>query len=131
MCIYKCVIYKCVISLFSLLYPESDWFLLNQFIKLIRPSEKMFKITTVPKCPKKILQFYQADEDLGINFTGKFVVKTQDKTFTTSGYAFLQTDFLADQLLGMPFKILLVSSWCITNRSLRCLLKSFYEILRF
>ena len=78
----------------------------------------MFKITTVPKCSKKILQFYQADEDLGINFARKFEVKTQDKTFAISAYPLLQTDHLADQLLGKPFKILLVSLWCITHRSL-------------
>ena len=62
----------------------------------------MFKITTVPKCSKKILQFYQADEDLGINVAGKFEVKTNDKTFSCSIFPFLQTDHLANQLLGKP-----------------------------
>ena len=62
----------------------------------------MFKIQTVPKCSRKILQCYQADEDLGINFAGRFEVKTRDKTFSTSIYPFLQTDFLTDQLLGKP-----------------------------
>ena len=62
----------------------------------------MFKITTVPKCPKKILHFYQADKDLGINFAGKFEVKIKDKTFTVSAYSLLQTDHLVDQLLGKP-----------------------------
>ena len=74
----------------------------------------MFKITTVPKCSKKILQFYQTDEDLVINFAGRFEVKTQDKTFAISAYPLLQTDHLADQLLGKPFLILLVSSCCIS-----------------
>ena len=45
---------------------------------------------------------YQADQDIGIDLTGKFEVKTKDKTFTTSIYPFLQTDHLADQLKGNP-----------------------------
>ena len=61
----------------------------------------MFEIKTVPRCPKTILQCYQADEDLGINFAGRFEVKTHDKTFSTSIYPFLQTDHLVDQLKGM------------------------------
>ena len=62
----------------------------------------MIQIKTVPQCPKKILECYQADEDLGINLTGRFEVKTKDKTFSTSIYPFLQTDHLIDQLKGRP-----------------------------
>ena len=62
----------------------------------------MFKIKTVPKCPKRILQSYQAGDDLGIDVTGRFEVKTKDKTFSTSIYPFLQSDYLYDQLQGMP-----------------------------
>ena len=62
----------------------------------------MFKIKTVPKCPKRILQSYQAGDDLGIDVTGRFEVKTKDKTFSTSIYAFLQSDHLYDQLKGKP-----------------------------
>ena len=60
----------------------------------------MFKVETVPTCPAKILQSYQGDGDLGIDITGRFEVKTKDKTFSTSIYPFLQTDHLVDQLLG-------------------------------
>jgi len=60
--------------------------------------EKMFEIKTIPRCPKTILQCYQANEDLGVDFTGRFEVKTRDKTFSTSIYPFLQTDHLVDQL---------------------------------
>ena len=63
-------------------------------------SEKMFKIKTVPLCPGKILQTYQADEISEINIAGKFVVKTKDKEFNTTIYPFLQTDYLVDQLIG-------------------------------
>ena len=62
----------------------------------------MIQIKTFPQCPKKILECYQADEDLGINLTGRFEVKTKDKTFSTSIYPFLQTDHLIDQLKGRP-----------------------------
>ena len=62
----------------------------------------MFKIKTVPKCPQKILQLYQAGEKLGINVAGEFEVKTKDKTFSTSIFPFMQTDHLADQLVGKP-----------------------------
>ena len=66
----------------------------------------MFKIKTVPKCPKIILQSYQAGDDLGnpmgIDVTGRFEVKTKDKTFVTSIYPFLQSDFLFEQLKGKP-----------------------------
>ena len=51
----------------------------------------------------KILQFYQSDEDMGINVTGRFEVKTKDKTFATSIFPFLQTDHLTDQLIGRVF----------------------------
>ena len=71
-------------------------------INLIPPTEKMFKINTVPKCPQKILQLYQAGEKMGINVAGEFEVKTKDKTFSTSIFPFLQTDHLADQLVGKP-----------------------------
>ena len=60
----------------------------------------MFKIKTVPQCPKRIRQIYQGDEELGIDVTRRFEVKTKDKTFSTSVYPFLQTDYLADQLIG-------------------------------
>ena len=68
----------------------------------------MFKIKTVPQCPKKILQLYQADEDMGINVTGRFEVKTKDKTFSTSIFPFLQTDHLVDQLSGKPKTVALI-----------------------
>ena len=60
----------------------------------------MFKIKTVPLCPAKILQGYQADEISEINIAGKFLVKTKDKDFSTTIYPFLQTDYLVDQLTG-------------------------------
>ena len=63
-------------------------------------SEKMFKIKTVPLCPGKILQTYQADEISEINIAGKFLVKTKDQEFNTTIYPFLQTDYLVDQLIG-------------------------------
>ena len=69
---------------------------------MIPPTEKMFKINTVPKCPQKILQMYQAGGNMGINVAGEFEVKTKDKTFSTSIFPFLQTDHLADQLVGKP-----------------------------
>ena len=62
----------------------------------------MFKIETVPKCPKRIQQAFQADEDLGFDAIGRLEVKTKDKTFSTSIYPFLQTDHLVDQLIGKP-----------------------------
>ena len=65
-------------------------------------NKNMFKIKTIPKCPKRILQSYQADEDLGIDVTKRFEVKTKEKSFTTSIFPFLQTDFLVDQLIGKP-----------------------------
>ena len=65
----------------------------------------MFEIKTVPRCPKTILQCYQANEDLGVDFTGRFEVKTRDKTFSTSIYPFLQTDHLVDQLKVKPQNI--------------------------
>ena len=63
-------------------------------------AEKMFRIKTVPLCPGKILQAYQADEITEINIAGKFLVKTKDKEFSTTIYPFLQTDYLVDQLTG-------------------------------
>ena len=60
------------------------------------------KIKTIPGCPTKILQSYQAGGDLGVDFGGQFEVKTKDKTFSTSIYPFLQTDHLVDQLIGKP-----------------------------
>ena len=69
---------------------------------LIQPPEKMIKVTTIPKCPKKILQFYQAGQDLGIDVTGKFEVKTKEKTFPVTILPFLMSDHLTDQLLGKP-----------------------------
>ena len=60
----------------------------------------MFKVETVPLCPSKILQTYQADEIPEINIAGKFVVKTKDKEFNTTIYPFLHSDFLVDDLIG-------------------------------
>ena len=62
--------------------------------------ELTFKIKTVPLCPAKILQSYQADEIFGINATGIYEVKTKDKTFSTTIYPFLQTDYLVGELMG-------------------------------
>ena len=62
----------------------------------------MFKIKTVPKCPKIILQSFQAGDDLGIDVTGRFEVKTKDKTFVSSIYPFLQSGFLFEHLKGKP-----------------------------
>ena len=73
------------------------------------PPEEMFKVKTIPKCPKKIFQFYQADEDAGIDISGRFEVKTKDKTFSTSIFPFLQTDHLADQLKGKPITVGLIA----------------------
>ena len=65
-------------------------------------------IQTVPKCPKRIQQAYQADEDLGIDAIGRLEVKTKDKTFSISSYAFTQTDYLVDQLIGKPKNLRIV-----------------------
>lgn len=89
------------IYIFSLCLQNWQIFEANK-ISRIRLPEIMFKINTVPKCPMKILQFYQSDEDMGINVTGRFEVKTKDKTFATSIFPFLQTDHLTDQLIGKP-----------------------------
>ena len=62
---------------------------------------KMFQVKTIPTCPKRILQSYQADEKFLITFTEKIVIKTKEKEFTTSIYPFLQSDHLLDQLKGM------------------------------
>ena len=59
-----------------------------------------FKITTVPSCPAKILQNYQAGDIFGINATGIYEVKTKEKTFSTTIYPFLHSDFLVDELMG-------------------------------
>ena len=63
---------------------------------------KMIKIKTLPRCPKRILQSYQADTKFVINFTEEIVVKTKEKEFTTSIFPFLQSDHLLDQLKGKP-----------------------------
>jgi len=60
----------------------------------------MFEIETVPSCPTKILQNYQADEILEINIVGKFTIKTKDRTFSTSILPFMQTDHLFNQFIG-------------------------------
>ena len=60
----------------------------------------MFEIKTVPSCPLKLLHAYQACEIFGINATGIYEVKTKTKSFQTTIYPFLQTDFLIDELLG-------------------------------
>ena len=49
---------------------------------------------------KRILQSYQAGENLGIDVTKTIEVKTKEKSFTTSIYPFMQTDHLYNQLLG-------------------------------
>ena len=72
---------------------------MNNFQNNSNP-EKMFKIETVPLCPGKILQTYQADEISEINIAGKFLVKTKDKEFNTTIYPFLHSDYLVDQLTG-------------------------------
>ena len=61
----------------------------------------MFKIKTVPKCPKKIRQIFEADQDLRIDVNKKIYIKTKEKTFTISIYPFLQSDHLFDQLEGI------------------------------
>ena len=60
----------------------------------------MFKIKTVPKCPKKIRKIFEADQDLTIDVNRKIYIKTKEKTFTISIYPFLQSDHLFDQLIG-------------------------------
>ena len=62
--------------------------------------EPCFNIETVPLCPAKILQSYQAGEVFGINATGIYEVKTKDKTFSVTIYPFLQTDYLVSELMG-------------------------------
>ena len=42
---------------------------------------KMIKVKTQPRCPKRILQSYQADTKFVINFTEEIVVKTKEKEF--------------------------------------------------
>ena len=64
----------------------------------------MFKIKTIPKCPKRFLQSYQADEALRLDVTVTFEVKTKDKTFTVGVHPLLQSDHLVDQLSGKPRK---------------------------
>ena len=66
----------------------------------------MLKIETVPLCPGKILQTYQADEISEINIAGKFLVKTKDKEFNTTIYPFLHSDFLVDDLIGKALAFL-------------------------
>ena len=73
----------------------------------------MFKIKTVPLCPGKILQAYQADEISEINIAGKFLVKTKDKDFSTMIYPFLQTDYLLDQLTGKAYRSAGHTVWLI------------------
>ena len=85
---------------------------MNKFSNNPNP-EKMFKIKTVPLCPEKILQTYQADEITGINIAGKFLVKTKDKEFYTTIYPFLQTDYLVDQLTGKANRS--AGSYCMTH----------------
>lgn len=63
-------------------------------------TEKMFEIKTIPSCPTKILQNYQADQILEINIAGKFTVKTKDREFSTSILPFMQTDHLFNQIVG-------------------------------
>ena len=60
-------------------------------IRLPEKNSIMFKIKTIPKCPKRILQSYQADEVLSFDATKRFEVKTKEKSFLTSIYSFLQT----------------------------------------
>ena len=72
------------------------------WIRLPEKNSIMFKIKTIPKCPKRILQSYQADEVLSFDATKRFEVKTKEKLFSNSIYLFLQTDHLVDQLIGKP-----------------------------
>ena len=67
----------------------------------------MFEIKTVPKCPSKIFQSYQADEAFEIDITGRFEVKARDKAFHTTIYPFLHSDHLFDQLLGPAANVVL------------------------
>ena len=61
----------------------------------------VFKLIITPKPPTKILHGYQAGEKFGLqDIGGDFVVKTKEKTFTTSIFPFLQTDHLFDQIIG-------------------------------
>ena len=61
---------------------------------------QMFEIKTIPSCPAKILQSYQADEISEINIAGKFTVKTKEGSFCTTILPYLQSDHLFDQLMG-------------------------------
>ena len=79
----------------------------------------MFKIETVPKCPKRIQQAFQADEDLGLDAIGRLEVKTKDKTFSISSFAFTPTDHLVDQLIGKP------KNQLIEHSKLGCVLAEF------
>ena len=63
-------------------------------------AELSFTIKTVPTCPSKILQSYQAGEIFEINATGIYDIKTKDKSFSVTIYPFLQTDYLANELMG-------------------------------
>ena len=65
--------------------------------------EEMFEIKTIPSCPARILQSYQADEIFGVYAAEKFQVKTKEKTFTTTMYPFLQTDYFVDELMGKAY----------------------------
>ena len=80
------------------------------------------KIRTVPSCPSKLLHAYQACEIFGINATGIYEVKTKTKSFQTTIYPFLQTDFLIDELIGkarfcemIDFGIEFSSDFCISS----------------
>ena len=63
-------------------------------------SPQMYEIKTIPLCPAKLLQSYQADEISEINIAGKFTVKTKEGSFCTTILPYLQSDHLFDQLMG-------------------------------
>ena len=73
--------------------------------------EPCFNIKTVPSCPAKILQGYQAGEIFQINATGIYEIKTKDKTFSVSIYPFLQTDYLVGELMGKAKKRYILGSF--------------------
>ena len=90
----------------------------SNIFKIEQVKEKMFKVKTIPACPAKVLQSYQADEALEIDITGRFEVKTKDKTFTTCIYPFLQTDHLVNQLMGKATHFYTYSSASVTSNVL-------------
>ena len=74
-------------------------------------AELSFTIKTVPSCPAKVLQSYQAGEIFEINATGIYEVKTKDKSFSVSIYPFLQTDYLVSELMGKAMRGYILESF--------------------